>query len=76
MSYVHRIVQAIEFKDREVSGPLVDQIVGTSGRIEGELADIFIFCRRATSEARKRARTHEKLLGIEVVFVEVDEGTP
>jgi hypothetical protein len=76
MTYIHRIVQAVEFKDYEVTGPLVDQIVGTSGRIDGELADIFIFCRSANAGARRRAKEHEKVLGIEIVFVEVTEGTP
>ena len=76
MSYVHRIVQALQFKDFEVGGPAVDQIVGNSHLIDGELADVFIFCRRANAGARKRAKAYEKKLGIEVVFVEVSEDIP
>lgn len=76
MTFVHRIVQAVQFKDYEVTGPIVDQIVGNSHLINGELADIFIFCRRANSGARQRAKAHEKRFGIEVVFVEVKEEIP
>ena len=74
MTYVHRIIQALRFKDYEVTGPIVDQIVGNSHLIDGELADVFIFCRRANSGARQRAKAYEKKFGIEVVFVEVSEG--
>lgn len=75
MSHVHRILQTVEFKDREVTGPLVDQIVGTTlraaQRLGGEITDIFIFCRSANSGARSRANEHERDLDIEIVFVEV-----
>jgi hypothetical protein len=37
MSYVHRIVQALQFKDFEVGGPAVDQIVGNSHLIDFRL---------------------------------------
>ena len=73
MTYTHRIVQALQFKNYEVGGPAVDQIVGNSHLIEGELADIFIFCRRANAGARLRAKAYEQRFGIEVVFVEVSE---
>jgi hypothetical protein len=77
LTYVHRILQTVEFKDREVTGPMVDQIVGTTlragRRFEGEIRDVFIYCRRANSGARARAKEHEKQHKIEIVFVEVKD---
>lgn len=75
MTYVHRILQTVEFKDREVTGPMVDQIVGTTfragRRFDAEIRDVFIYCRTANAGARARAKEHERELKIEIVFVEV-----
>ena len=75
MTYVHRILQTVEFKDREVTGPMVDQIIGTTrraaNRFDGDIKDVFIYCRSANAGARSRAKEHEKDLKIEIVFIEV-----
>jgi hypothetical protein len=75
MTYVYRILHTVEFKDREVTGPMVDQIVGTTlragQRFDGEIRDVFIYCRSANAGARARAKEHEKQHKIEIVFLEV-----
>jgi len=53
-----------EFKNYTVTGPLVDQIVGTNMRAQdnfgpGSPSTIFIFCRGYTADAEQRRRHHE-----------------
>jgi hypothetical protein len=65
---------ATEFKDYQVDGPLVDQIVGTARRSSGkkrlnaEIYGILIVCRGYTNEALKRANEHERNEGFRVQF--------
>ena len=83
MTYVHRILQVVEFKYRVVTGPMVDQIMGTTSlaraRFNADIKDVIIYCRAANSGARKKAKEHEKMykqihnLKIEIVFVEVKD---
>jgi len=75
MSYTYRILSSVEFKDRELTGPMVDQIVGTTRRIEGrfngQVKDVYIYCRGANSGARSRAKEYEKELKIKIEFLVV-----
>ena len=74
MEPIQEFLIATEFKDYQVGGPLVDQIVGTARRASGEvrlnakLFGIMIVCRGYTDEARKRAVEHEWNEGIRVQF--------
>jgi len=72
----YRIVQSIEFKDRQVTGPMVDQIVGSSRRIGGTaLKDVIIFCRGYNSGAAARAAqiSKEQEIGVYFKVVEREE---
>lgn len=77
MTFTYRMLQTAEFKDMQVTGPMVDQIMGTAkraaGRFEGEITDVFIFCRSTTPDARSRAKEHEKGERVEITFVEVKD---
>jgi hypothetical protein len=55
----HKRTIVVEFKDRKVDGPLVDQIAGTAQRVNnrfrpGWISDLFIFARGFTAGAEKR----------------------
>lgn len=73
------VLIAVEYKDYRVSGPLVDQIVGSAqrargkGRLNADLYGIMITCRGYTEEAQKRAREHARNEGIRVDFKVVEE---
>ncbi len=73
------LVIATEFKDYQVSGPLVDQIVGSArrasgkGRLNAKIYGIMIVCRGYTNEAQKRADEHERNEGIRVFLKVVED---
>ena len=78
MELGRELLIATEYKDYQVGGPLVDQIVGTArrasgrGRLNTGIFGIMIVCRGYTDEARKRADEHARNEGIRVDFKVVE----
>lgn len=65
--------QALEFKNYTLSGPLMDQLVGTALRARYRmrpalLTDVIVVCRGVSSEARSRARELEAELNLRISF--------
>jgi hypothetical protein len=57
----HKRTMVVEIKDRKVDGPLVDQIAGTTQRVNsrfrpGWISDLFIFGRGFTAGAERRRK--------------------
>lgn len=67
------IYQALEFKNYTISGPLMDQLVGTALRARYRtrpaiLTDVIVVCRGVTSDARNRAGELEAELNLRISF--------
>ena len=67
-----------EFKNFTVTGPLVDQIVGSSMRAQdifapAQTSSIFIFCRGYTSDAEQRRKHYAKHRNLKIVFKVVED---
>lgn len=72
-----RLLILIEFKNYRITGPLIDQIVGTSMRVEGDtpsarISCIMIFCRGYTPDAEQRRNHWKKVKQVDVIFKVVD----
>jgi hypothetical protein len=55
---VHKANVLVEIKDRAVSGPMVDQIVGSARRQANRADLVVIVCRGYTRDAEMRRRQH------------------
>lgn len=68
MTYRLRI--SIEMKDREVTGPMLAQIVGMALKDDSNVKDIVVICRQANRGAKADAKSHEKSHGVRITFIE------
>jgi hypothetical protein len=66
----YRLRISIEMKDREVTGPLLAQIVGSALRDEENVKDIVVICRSVNRGALKDAIRHESKHNIRIIFIE------
>jgi hypothetical protein len=73
MTYRLRI--SIEMKDRTITGPLLNQIVGLTLRDDPNVKDIVIICRNVNDGALKDKPKHERQHKVRITFV-VDRAKP
>jgi len=66
----YRLRISIEMKDREVTGPLLSQIVGSALRDKENVRDIVVICRSVNRGARADAVRHESKHNIRITFIE------
>ena len=67
MTYRLRI--SVEMKNREISGPLLAEIVGKALKDEANVKDIVIICRAVNRGAKADARKHEAKHGLRITFI-------
>ena len=68
MTYSLRI--SVEMKDREITGPMLDEIVGKALKDGGNVREVVIICRRVNRGARKGAKKHEAQHNFRITFIE------
>jgi hypothetical protein len=73
MTYRLRI--SIEMKDRTITGPLLNEIVGLTLRDDPQVKDIVIVCRNVNDGARADKQKHERQHKVRITFI-VDQTTP
>lgn len=69
MSYQLRI--SVEMKDREITGPMLAQIVGQAFKDGGDVKDIVVICRSVNRGARADAKKYEASYNdLRITFIE------
>lgn len=68
MTYSLRI--SVEMKDREVTGPMLAEIVGKALKDEANVKEVVIICRSVNRGARADAKKHELRHGFRITFIE------
>ena len=68
MTYRLRI--SVEMKDREVTGPLLAEIVGKALKDKENVEDIVVICRAVNRGAKKDKVAHERKHNIRITFIE------
>lgn len=58
---------ALEFKDKELTGPELDQIVGALVRTNPDADELIVRCRRATRPARIAAEQNQYQVKVTIV---------
>ncbi len=61
---------SVEMKDREVTGPLLAEIVGKALKDQANVQDIVIICRAVNRGAKRDKAAHEKRHNIRIKFIE------
>ncbi len=69
-----KLTMAVEIKNKEVSGPMLAQIVGNAISLVGRnFSMLFVICRGVNRGAKSMAAKNKKNLGITTVFKEVKQ---